>query len=138
MWIHVDPSSGVPIYLQIVEQMRQAAATGLLASGEQLPSVRELALSLTVNPNTVARAYQELERDGVIAVVRGVGTFVSDSPPKLSEKERYDRIFKGAKQLAAQAYSLRFSAGEFTKTVRDAAREVYQSELQENSGEIDA
>jgi len=138
MWLHVDPSSGVPIYLQIVEQMRQAAATGLLASGEQLPSVRELALSLTINPNTVARAYQELERDGVITVVRGVGTFVSDSPPRLSDKERYERILKGARQLAAQAYSLRFSAAEFTKTVRDAAKEVYRSELQENSGENDA
>ncbi len=62
----VDPRSGVPLYLQIIEQVKRAVAVGATALGEQLPTVKALALELTINPNTVARAYRELERDGVI------------------------------------------------------------------------
>jgi GntR family transcriptional regulator len=72
----VDPRSGVPIYLQIIEQVKRAVALGTLASGEQLPTVKALALDLTVNPNTVARAYRELERDRVIETSPGRGSFV--------------------------------------------------------------
>lgn len=72
----VDTRSGVPIYLQIIEQIKRSVALGVLAPGEQLPTVKQLALDLTVNPNTVARAYQELERDEVIETARGRGSFV--------------------------------------------------------------
>ena len=72
----VDPRSGVPIYLQIIEQIKRSVALGLLAPGEQLPTVKQLALDLTVNPNTVARAYRELERDEVIETAVGRGSFV--------------------------------------------------------------
>ena len=72
----VDPRSGVPIYLQIIEQVKRAVALGTLASGEQLPTVKALALDLTVNPNTVARAYRDLERDRVIETSPGRGSFV--------------------------------------------------------------
>ncbi len=73
----VDPRSGVPLYLQIIEQVKRAVAVGALALGEQLPTVKALALELTINPNTVARAYRELERDGVIETSPGRGSFVS-------------------------------------------------------------
>jgi GntR family transcriptional regulator len=72
----VDPRSGVPIYLQIIEQIKRSVALGVLAPGEQLPTVKQLALDLTVNPNTVARAYRELERDQVIETAVGRGSFV--------------------------------------------------------------
>lgn len=72
----VDTRSGVPIYLQIIEQIKRSVALGVLEPGEQLPTVKQLALDLTVNPNTVARAYRELERDEVIQTATGRGSFV--------------------------------------------------------------
>ncbi|HET7814006.1 MAG TPA: GntR family transcriptional regulator [Candidatus Baltobacteraceae bacterium] len=72
----VDTRSGVPIYLQIIEQVKRSVALGVLAPGEQLPTVKQLALDLTVNPNTVARAYRELERDEVIETAPGRGSFI--------------------------------------------------------------
>jgi len=72
----VDPRSGVPLYLQVIEQVKRAVALGTLAPGEQLPTVKSLALDLTVNPNTVARAYRDLERDGIIETSPGRGSFV--------------------------------------------------------------
>ena len=72
----VDPRSGVPIYLQVIEQVKRSVAIGILASGEQLPTVKQLAVDLTINPNTVAKAYRELERDGVIETAPGRGSFV--------------------------------------------------------------
>ncbi len=72
----VDPRSGVPIYLQIIEQVKRSVALGALTPGEQLPTVKQLALDLTVNPNTVARAYRDLEHDGVIETASGRGSFV--------------------------------------------------------------
>src|SRR6185437_784079 len=72
----VDPRSGVPIYLQIIEQVKRSVALGILQAGEQLPTVKQLALDLTVNPNTVARAYRDLERDSVIQTAPGRGSFV--------------------------------------------------------------
>lgn len=72
----VDPRSGVPIYLQIIEQIKRSVALGVLAPGEQLPTVKQLALDLTVNPNTVGRAYRELERDSIIETSPGRGSFV--------------------------------------------------------------
>jgi GntR family transcriptional regulator len=72
----VDPHSGVPIYLQLIEQIKRSIALGVLSAGEQLPTVKQLALNLTINPNTVARVYRELERDGVIETSPGRGSFV--------------------------------------------------------------
>jgi len=72
----VDAHSGVPIYLQLIEQVKRSIALGVLSPGEQLPTVKQLATDLTINPNTVARVYRELERDGVIETSPGRGSFV--------------------------------------------------------------
>jgi GntR family transcriptional regulator len=72
----VDPRSGVPLYLQLIEQVKRAVALGTLVAGEQLPTVKALAIDLTINPNTVARAYRDLEHDGVIETSPGRGSFV--------------------------------------------------------------
>ena len=83
-----NPSSGVPIYIQLMEQVKHAIATGALKPGEQLPSIRPLAEELVVNPNTVAKAYRELEHDGVIELRQGAGAFVSDKAPTKKDADK--------------------------------------------------
>jgi GntR family transcriptional regulator len=75
---NVDPRSGVPLYTQLIEQVKRSIAVGALAPGERLPTVKQLAVDLTINANTVARAYRDLERDGVIETSPGRGSFVRD------------------------------------------------------------
>ena len=77
MFIRPNPSSGVPIYLQLMEQLKHAVETGALRAGDQLPGIRPLAEELVMNPNTVAKAYRELEHEGVIELRHGSGAFVS-------------------------------------------------------------
>jgi GntR family transcriptional regulator len=75
---NVDPRSGVPIYVQVIDQVKRSVAVGALRPGERLPTVKQLAIDLTVNANTIARAYRDLERDNVIATSPGRGSFVSE------------------------------------------------------------
>ncbi len=107
MWLHIDPSSGTPIYRQIVDQVRQAVASGVLRAGDRLPSVREMAVELAVNPNTIAKAYQELERDGVVVTPRGRGSYVADRDHGLDEAEAIRQFTEGVDRLVAEAYRLR-------------------------------
>jgi GntR family transcriptional regulator len=79
MIIKPNPSLGVPIYLQLVEQVKHAVETGALRAGDQLPSIRPLAEELVINANTVAKAYRELEREGVVELRQGAGAFVADT-----------------------------------------------------------
>ncbi len=81
MTIHVSTSSGVPIYLQIMKQIEQMIATGRLEMGEELPPIRSLAQQLLINPNTVARAYRDLELKGALVTKQGAGTYVAESRP---------------------------------------------------------
>ena len=90
MLIRLNPSLGMPIYLQLMEQIRHAIETGALRPGEQLPGIRPLAEELVMNPNTVAKAYRELEHEGIIELRHGAGAFVAanGSAPKAAEKLR--------------------------------------------------
>jgi GntR family transcriptional regulator len=88
LFINIDPSSGLPIYIQIAQQIKTAVAMGRLLPEESLPSVRQLAVDLAVNPNTVARAYLDLEIEGVIYKRQGAGTFVSGQGVEMSKAER--------------------------------------------------
>lgn len=90
MNIRIDPSSGVPIYIQIIEEIKVLIAGGILAPGDQLPSVRALAVSLRVNPNTVSKAYQEMERDGLTQTRRGEGTFVTERKENVQDDTRLE------------------------------------------------
>jgi GntR family transcriptional regulator len=110
----VDPRSGVPIYLQLVEQVKRSVALGVLTTGEQLPTVKQLALDLTVNPNTVARAYRELEREGVIETAVGRGSFIRDNgeaeSPKVAAEigsDALDVAIREAKSVGLSAAELR-------------------------------
>src|SRR5262245_621128 len=82
MQVHLDPSSGVPIYRQVADQVKRLVAVGRLAAGEELPPIRALAEQLLINPNTVARAYRELEREGVVLKRGTAGTFVAPPLPE--------------------------------------------------------
>src|SRR5262245_22971277 len=79
MLFRLNPSSGIPIYLQLMEQVKHAVETGALQPGDQLPTIRKLAEDLVMNPNTVVRAYRELEHEGIIELKHGSGAFISDS-----------------------------------------------------------
>src|SRR5688572_2793907 len=88
MLLHVDAGNGLAVYDQIVRQVKFAVADGALRSGELVPSVRELARDLAINPNTVARAYRELQNDGVLEAVRGTGLSVSPTARRQCQSER--------------------------------------------------
>ena len=88
MLLKPNPSSGLPIYLQLMEQIRHAVATGALRPGEQLPGIRPLAEELVINPNTVAKAYRELEHEGVVELRQGAGAFVTENGPSKKDAEK--------------------------------------------------
>ena len=109
MIVKPNPSSGVPIYLQIMEQIKHAIETGALRPGEQLPGIRPLAEELVINANTVAKAYRELEHEGVIELRHGAGAFVSGKAraPKAADKFRAAQalVARTVEQLRAQGLS---------------------------------
>ncbi len=124
MWFHVDPSGGTPIYRQIMDQVRSAVAAGTLATGDRLPSVRELAVELAVNPNTIAKAYQELERAGIIETPRGKGTFVAKRDAAgvaaaMPLDERLKRLEPLVERLVAEGYHLGLEGEEVERLVRN-------------------
>ena len=106
MDIHISPHDGVPIYLQIVNQVKYLVAAGRLAAGEELPAIRVLADRLQVNPNTVARAYRELEVAGVVEKRRTAGTYVSDAGSPLARRERLKILTERIDALLAEARQL--------------------------------
>lgn len=124
MLLHVSASIGMPIYLQIESQLKHAMAAGALKQGDTLPSVRKLASELRINPNTVARAYQNLERDGVIRTVPGAGTYVADNTPGLLKTEKLKRLRPIAVQLAVEGTHLRLTSEEILKLVEDSLNEL--------------
>jgi GntR family transcriptional regulator len=89
--VSVDPQDRTPIYAQLDRALRAAIATGRLAVGDQLPTVRQLAVELSLNANTVARVYMELERAGILETRRGVGTFVTATPAKAHPPKQHER-----------------------------------------------
>jgi GntR family transcriptional regulator len=112
MEFSVNPSSRLPICRQLSHQIREAAARGKLQPGQRLPSVRELSRSLVVNPNTIARVYGELEREGVLNTRPGLGVFVARPGSELSRKVRKERLQRAAEQFLTEAVHLGFSADE--------------------------
>src|ERR1700694_599825 len=99
----LDPRSGVPVYRQIIDQVLGGIAAGNLNAGDQLPTVRQLAVDLAINPNTVVRAYRELEIREVLATQQGTGTFITEKKPQPDELERRRRVTQLAGDLLARA-----------------------------------
>ena len=99
----IDAHSGVPVYRQMMDQVKYYVASGTLRAGDQLPSIRELAQTLSVNPTTVAKAYSELEHEAVIEMRHGRGAFVADASDRLTDREREKALRRLARQLAIEA-----------------------------------
>ncbi|HEX2831394.1 MAG TPA: GntR family transcriptional regulator [Thermoanaerobaculia bacterium] len=116
----IHPSDAAPIWRQIEEGMRRMISLGALAPGAAVPSVRELAQQLRVNPNTVARAYQRLTDSGVFAVRRGEGTFVAEQPAQLKKSEKHDTLRDAATRYAGTAIAV-------GATITEASRELEES-----------
>ena len=123
----IHPTNASPIWLQIEEGVRRMITLGSLVPGDAVPSVRDLAKTLRVNPNTVARAYQRLTDAGVLAVKRGEGTYVADSPAQPKKSERLEKLREAATAYAgaaiAVAASLHEAAGELESSYARLVRE---------------
>jgi len=108
----IDAKSGVPFYRQIIEQAKFAIARGDLKPGDQLPTVRQLAVDISINPNTVIRAYRELEIEGLLATQQGSGTFVSENQPEIDAVEQQRMLDQIITELMARASGYGFSLDE--------------------------
>jgi len=108
----LDLRSGVPIYRQLIDQVRAGMASGALSAGDQLPTVRQLAVDLAINPNTVMRAYRELELGGLLETQQGTGTFISDKKLERKSAERERQLGQLAAEFAARAGAAGFTVEE--------------------------
>lgn len=117
MLLHVDARNGLAVYDQIVRQVKFAVANGALASGDMVPSVRELARDLAINPNTVARAYRELQDDGVLETIRGMGLSITSSARRQCQAERTKLIRARLRLVLDEALRSGLTAGEIDELV---------------------
>jgi GntR family transcriptional regulator len=121
--ISIDPKSGVPLYRQIIESVKFAISRGDLAPGDKLPTVRQLAVDLEVNPNTVIRAYREMEIEGVLDPQQGSGTFVTDRPTEVDALERERMLHQILTELLARASGYGFTMDEVLDGLRQLREE---------------
>ena len=119
MILQINFKSGMPIYLQIADQIKAAAASGALRPGEALPSIRPLAEELRINRNTVAKGYSELESQGVIETLPGRGCFLKENQSALRKKVRRDLLIKDIDQVIVQAHHLQVPHDEFLELIRE-------------------
>ena len=115
MEFRIDLKSGVPLYRQIIEQVKFAIARGDLQPGAQLPTVRQLAVDLSINPNTVIRAYREMEIEGLLETHQGSGTFVGNRKPQIDELERLRMLDQIITEMLARAFSYGLTLDEVLK-----------------------
>jgi GntR family transcriptional regulator len=108
--LQIDPHSGIPVYRQIMDQIRYYVASCVLQPGDQLPSIRDLAQRLSVNPTTVVKAYGELQHGQVIEMCHGKGVFVTDRAIRVSDREREKALRRIARQLAIEASQMKAPA----------------------------
>jgi len=122
--LRVDPSDPEPLFSQLVAAVKRAVATGRMRAGEKLPSVRELAAELTINPNTIAKAYQALEAEGVTVSRHGSGTFVADRRVTLRRPEQKRRLREGLDAVLSDAVHLGLSEEDVRDAFDEAVRRV--------------
>jgi DNA-binding transcriptional regulator YhcF (GntR family) len=115
----LDLHTGVPVYRQLIDQVRAGIASGSLNAGNQLPTVRQLAVDLEINPNTVMRAYRELELGGLLETHQGTGTFISDKKPERKTAERERQLGQMAGEFAARAGAAGFTVEELIERLEE-------------------
>lgn len=123
MRISIDTKSGVPFYRQIIEQVKFAIAQGDLQTGDRLPTIRQLSVDLSINPNTVIRAYRELEIEGMLDTQQGSGTFVSKCRPDVDKLERQRMLDQILTDMLARASSYGFTLDEVLEGLRQRKEE---------------
>jgi GntR family transcriptional regulator len=128
MRVRVQPGLGTPIYLQIEAQVKHAIAAGALQQNDLLPPVRKLAAELGINPNTVARAYQNLERDGILRTVPGDGCYVNGQSSGLLKSEKLRRLKPLATQLAVEAKQLLLPCHDLMLLLETAYNELEEAQ----------
>jgi GntR family transcriptional regulator len=131
MNMKINPKDGKPVYRQIMDQLRLMIASGRLKPGEELPTVRGLAQSLIINPNTVARAYRELEQVGVLYTRQGSGTFVATHGTPLSRETCDKLIAERIDALLGEAQQLGYTVKDITDIVKDRYRELEKIQRKE-------
>lgn len=122
--IRINPASAEPLFEQVVFAVKQAVARGAATAGDKLPSVRELARDLAINPNTVVRAYEALERDGVVVRRQGAGCFLTGGGTGLAPAERRRQLGELLRRAATEAFHLGFSAAEIEAALRQSLDEL--------------
>jgi GntR family transcriptional regulator len=131
MQIYISTADGIPIYQQIVNQVKYLVSSGRLVAGEELPAIRALAEKLVINPNTVARAYRELEAAGIVEKRRTAGTYVSDQGSPLARRERLKILTERVDALLAEARQMDISFDEIVKLVERRNSSMF-SEVKES------
>src|ERR1700736_6843872 len=117
--LKLDLRSGVPVYRQIIDQVRTGVAAGTLTAGDQLPTVRQLAVDLAINPNTVMRAYRELELGGLLETHQGTGTFIAKRKLEKNSPARERQLGQMAGEFAARAGAAGFTVEDLIDRLRD-------------------
>lgn len=125
MWFDIDPRSSTPIYLQLVQGVKEAIARGILQTGDRMPTVREMASELRINPNTIAKAYQRLEQEGVIETMRSRGTFVA-ATVHLNTEQSYKKLSEHMQAMLVEAYHLGISQAELERFVMKSLQDWEQ------------
>ncbi len=120
----LDAHSGVPVYRQLIDQVLTAVATGTLRSGDQLPTVRQVAVDLAINPNTVMRAWREMEIRGILDTQQGTGTFIAEQKPPLPQQERSRQLRLMAEEFVARGGSLGFTLPELLEGLQRMHRDA--------------
>jgi len=120
----LDLKSGMPVYRQLIDQVTGGMAAGALAAGDQLPTVRQVAVDLSINPNTVARAYRELEIRGILETQQGTGTFISRQKVKRDEAERQRQLAQLVAEFVARAGAAGFTVGNLLEQLRDDSNDA--------------
>ena len=115
----LDEHSGVPVYRQLIDQVQAGIASGALSAGTQLPTVRQVAVDLTINPNTVSRAYREMEIRGLLDTQQGTGTFVADRRVEFSKDERERQLGQLTGEFVSRAGAAGFTLNQLIKALKD-------------------
>lgn len=121
--VQIDRASGVPVYIQLEEQIRLLVRKGALQTGDALPTVRSFAVSLGINANTVSRVYRDLQREGVLRLERGVGTFVARSVGSPADRKQFQKLERRVTDAVALAKEIGLTAAELSQLVENRWKE---------------
>lgn len=124
MWFNINPASSIPIYMQLINEVKAAIARGVLAPGERMPTVRDLACSLGINPLTISKAYQKLEQEGVLVTMRSRGTFVAQKPAITDKTAELAKVREMLDRVLIEAYHAGITPDEIKTLLEESIRDL--------------